>query len=89
MIDLPNAAQRARLRQVIREHKGKPLDPVVLGLAPAPIDDDTLANCCILLAILAKTQPARVAEFFSLSGDRHEKIAFLLRYGHFETWGKQ
>lgn len=65
-----------------RVHK---LEAEVLGTAPALIDDDTLADCCLLLAIIARTKPERVAEFFSLTGDRHEKMAFLLRYGHFET----
>lgn len=57
----------------------------VLGTKPALIDDDTLADCCLLLAIIARTKPERVAEFFSLTGGRHEKMAFLLRHGHFET----
>lgn len=62
----------------------RPVDPVVLGTAPAPIDNDALADCCLLLTIIARTKPERVAEFFSLTGDRHEKMAFLLRYGSFE-----
>ena len=54
-----------------------------------PIDEQTVAECMLLLAVIAKTQPRRVAEFFSLTGSRHEKIAFLLRHGHFERWTLQ
>lgn len=96
MIDLPTALSaeprwgRALQSHVHRPKEPKPLDPVVLGTKPAPIDNDTHADCCILLAVLAKTQPRRVAEFFALTGDAHEKVAFLLRHAHFDlARGKQ
>jgi hypothetical protein len=53
------------------------VDPVVLGTAPQPIDNDLWADCCIMLAVLAKTQPERVGQFFALSGSAREKVAFL------------
>jgi hypothetical protein len=54
----------------------------------APIDNDTLADCCIMFAIISRTQPARIAEFFRLTGRRHQKIAFLIKHSHFEDWRK-
>lgn len=63
-----------------RSNSFRKLDPVVLGIAPAPIDDDTWADCCMMFWQLP-TQ--RKIEFFQLK-TRVEKRAFLLRYGHFE-----
>lgn len=71
-----------------RNPKIQPCNPVILGTRPAPIDNDQWADCCILLAVLAKTKPARVAEFFALTGDAHAKIAFLLQHAHFDSWKK-
>lgn len=57
------------------------LDPVVLGTAPAPIDDDEWANCCMLYWLMPTE---RKRQFWQLAGDRYEKQAFLLRHGKFE-----
>ena len=74
-MDFPTANQRAR----------RPDPAVVLGVKPAPIDSDQWADCCMLYWLMP---PEKQREFWTLQGDKADKLGFLLRWGHFEQWRK-
>jgi hypothetical protein len=56
---------------------------VQLGTEVPKISSDQLADACMLYWLMP---PQRQREFWQLKGNRAAKLAFLLRWGHFEQW---